>query len=307
MSEAPVVSAPKGDVKLPGVGPVSKKWFIIVGGGAVVTIAYVSYKKKSAAAAAPSAAAADTTGTSALSGQPCVDENGNPGVYDDTGTCQVDTSALGGYYAGSGAGGVSGVTTPVAGTGGFTTNGQWSQQVIMDVQSLGTGVDVPTLTAALGAYIAGQPVSAAQQSLIDQAISIDGYPPVAGANGYPPAMLNQPVAPPASTPATAMTGVAKYPAPTGLKVESIGISSALLVWNAETTQTPPPESYTVQVWTSKGASKLAWESTVEPDQVSGLVQATAVGLTTKTAYHVLVWANGGTASPPGASLSFTTH
>lgn len=175
-----------GEVKLPGLGPVPKKWFLIVGGGAVVTIAYVLYKRKQTAAAAP----ATDTGTAALAGQPCVDANGNPGVYDSSGTCQVDTSALGGYYAGTGAGGVSGVTAPVPGTGGFTTNGQWTQQAEADMAS--TGVDPGVLAAALGAYIAGQPVTPAQQSLIDQAIAFEGYPPVAGPNGMPPALNVQP-------------------------------------------------------------------------------------------------------------------
>ena len=115
---------------------------------------------------------------------------GESGVYDDTGTCVVGSTSAsqGGYYSGYGALGVSGTTPPVAGTGGFTTNGQWSQQAIVDMQALGTSVDVGTLSAALGAYITGRVVTAAQQSLIDQAIAIEGYPPVAGPNGYPPAM-----------------------------------------------------------------------------------------------------------------------
>lgn len=191
------------DVKVPGLGPVPKKWFLIVGGGSVVVIGYVLIRRKKA----PAAAATDTgAGTAALAGQPCVDANGNPGVYDSSGTCQVDTAALGGYYAGTGALGVSGVTPPVAGTGGFTTNGQWSQQAITDMQSLGIAVDVPTLAAALGAYIAGQPVTAAQQSLIDQAISVEGYPPVAGPSGYPPAIKLQPAGGQTQAPGTCGTG-----------------------------------------------------------------------------------------------------
>ena len=44
MTEHPV-SAPKGDVKLPGVGEVPKKWFIIVGGGSLLVIVYVMYRR----------------------------------------------------------------------------------------------------------------------------------------------------------------------------------------------------------------------------------------------------------------------
>jgi hypothetical protein len=202
MSEAPhAAPKAKGDIKLPGLGPVPRKWFIIVGGGAVLTIAYVLYKKRTGAAAAAPATGA---GTSALSGQPCTDENGNPGVYDDTGTCQVDTSALGGYYAGTGAGGVSGVTPPVPGTGGFTTNGQWTQQAEADMEA--TGADPATLSAALGAYITGQPLTTAQQSLVDQAIAMEGYPPVAGPNGMPPALNAQPAGGQTQAPGTCGTG-----------------------------------------------------------------------------------------------------
>jgi hypothetical protein len=307
MSEAPV-SAPKGDVKLPGLGPVPKKWFIIVGIGSLATIAYVVYRRKQTAAST-TAATTDTTGTAALAGQPCVDANGNPGVYDSSGICQVDTAALGGYYSGYGALGVSGVTPPVPGTGGFTTNGQWTQQAEADMA--GTGVDPGTLAAALGAYIAGQAVTPAQQSLIDQAIAFEGYPPVAGPGGYPPALKSQPAVPPpvptpTPTPTPTPGQVTKYPAPTGFKASSIGISSVILSWDDVPTK-PAPESYTVQVWTSTGANKLVWQSTTAHDMPGGITQMTVTGLVTKTAYHARVWANGGKIAPPGTDVSFTTH
>jgi len=302
MPEAPV-HAPKGDIKLPGLGPVPKKWFIIVGGGTVVVIGYVLYKKKSGASSAAATPAAADTGTSALSGQPCVDENGNPGVYDDTGTCQVDTSALGGYYSGDGAAGVSGTTEPVAGTGGFVTNGQWTQQVETDVQSLGTGIDPGTLSTALGAYIAGQPVTAAQQSLIDQAISIDGYPPVAGANGYPPAIMVQPVTTTTGTTTgtgttTTTTASTTLPAPGGLRASAISDSGYSLNWDAVT----GAKGYTVATYDSKGAEVDEFTVTGTATKEYG---RGGKGLTPKATYHSNVWANGGTGSPPHATVSVT--
>ena len=287
MSEQPV-HAPKGDVKLPGLGPVPKKWFIIVGGGSVLVIGYVLIRRKKTAAATP--AAATDTGTTALSGQPCVDSNGNPGVYDDTGTCQTDTDALGGYYAGYGAEGVSGVTAPVAGTGGFVTNGQWTQQVITDIQSLGTGVDVPTLTAALGAYIAGQPLTPAQQSLVDQAIAIDGYPPVAGANGYPPAMMTGATAPVTTTP-TGTTSAKAPPAVTGLKAVAKSPTSIALSWTASSTATSYQVRVTYQTPTAPGGGLF------QTDTATGTTY-TVTGLTPDHTYglHVVAINSSGQAS-----------
>lgn len=306
MSEAPV-STPKvakGSVKLPGLGPVPKKWFLIVGGGSVVVIAYVLWRKRQEGPAAP---AADTAGGT-LEGQPCVDENGLPGVYDASGVCQVSNSAMGGYFAGSGAGGVSGTTPPVPGTGGFTTNGQWTQQAEADMSN--TGVDPGVLAVALGAYIAGSPVTAAQHSLIDQAIAFEGYPPVAGASGYPPAVKAQPITPPPTTtpPVTkppAATGVTKYPAPTALKASSVGISSVLLSWTDVPTK-PTASSYTIAVYDKAG--HLASQTTASaPDMPGAHTQVTVGGLKTKTAYHANVWANGGKQAPPHATVTFTTH
>lgn len=305
MSEAPV-SAPKvakGSVKIPGLGPVPRKWFLIVGLGSVGVIAYVLWRKRQQGPAAT--AADDTTTAGTLEGQPCTDASGNPGVYDSSGVCQVSDSALGGYFAGSGAGGVSGTTPPVPGTGGFTTNGQWTQQAEADMSN--TGVDPGALAAALGAYIAGSPVTAAQHSLIDQAIAFEGYPPVAGPSGYPPAVKAQPIgtSPPPATKPPAATGVTKYPAPTALKASSVGISSVLLSWTDVPTK-PTARSYTIAVYDKAG--HLASQSTASaPDMPGAHTQVTVGGLKTKTAYHANVWANGGKQAPPHATVSFTTH
>jgi len=82
---------------------------------------------------------------------------------------------------GSGSGGT--------GTGGvtFTDNASWAQYIeAYMVNNLGASAE--TVGNALGKYITGQPVVAAQQSIIEQAIAFAGPPPVAGTNGMPPSI-----------------------------------------------------------------------------------------------------------------------
>jgi hypothetical protein len=179
------------DVKLPLVGPVSKKWVVIVAVGSAATIGYVIIRRRSQAnsAAATAASGASSTDTSDI----------DPLTGDIAGSAQdqADLAAMqaGGYEGddlGDGLGDYGGylAATPAAatipGAGGFTTNGEWAQQAETDLGGL--GIDQTTLAAALGYYLTGQALSDAQQSLVDQAIAEEGYPPVAGPDGYPPAM-----------------------------------------------------------------------------------------------------------------------
>jgi hypothetical protein len=182
-----ITLADGGGAKLPGVGHVSKKWLMIVGGASVLSIGYFLYKRKSAAAAA-APAAVDTTGTAGQLDPLTGDIAGSAQDQMDLASLQAGGygSTSGGYYAGQGALGTSGVTPPVPGTGGFTTNGQWAQQAEADLG--GIGIDQLALAAALGHYLTGVTLSTAEQSLVDQAIAEEGYPPVAGPSGYPPAM-----------------------------------------------------------------------------------------------------------------------
>ncbi len=177
------------DVKLPGVGPVSKKWLIVVVAGSAVTVGYVVLRRKSAAASAASTAAsgASSDGTS--------DIDSLTGDVAGSAQDQADLAALqaGGGYDDGDIGDYGGgeyapvpVGTQLPGAGGFTTNGEWAQQAETDLG--GVGVDQATLSAALGAYLTGRSLTADQQSLVDQAIAEEGYPPVSGTGGYPPAM-----------------------------------------------------------------------------------------------------------------------
>lgn len=186
-------------VKLFG-SPVKKTYVKI---GAVVLVAAAGYgwyrnrQAGQAAAAAPAAAGAGqvtpgdqyppdgTTGnpsdpysTDPATGMTYGDEAA--GGYDGTGV-----NGLGGFFGNPGLfGGGSGFEGP----GEFTSNAYWTQYCEQVMGS--TGDD--SISAALGAYISGDGVTATEVSIIEQAIAIAGYPPVAGTNGYPPSIKTAP-------------------------------------------------------------------------------------------------------------------
>ena len=83
----------------------------------------------------------------------------------------------------------------------FTTNGQWAQAV-EDYLVNTLGSDAQTVGNALGKYVTGQPLTVAQQSVVSAAIAFEGYPPVSGTGGRPPAMNVTPAGhpPPPKTP-----------------------------------------------------------------------------------------------------------
>lgn len=172
------------DVHVPGIGNVPRGGLIAgvlvgVGGGL-----YLWYKHKENAA---TATAAPASGTSAY----------GYGAYGYGGygySSAFSEPYIGGEYGYGGAYGYGigegyGVGTPylVTGTQLATTNQEWAQAAENYLVNTG-GYDSGTVAAALGAYISGTTLSAAQQSVVEAAIAFEGYPPQEGANGYPPAM-----------------------------------------------------------------------------------------------------------------------
>jgi hypothetical protein len=91
-----------------------------------------------------------------------------------------------GYGIGEGYG-VGSPYPPNAPTQLATTNAAWAQAAEQYLSQTG-GYDAGTVAAALGIYITGSTLSAAQQAVVEAAIAFEGYPPQSGANGYPPAM-----------------------------------------------------------------------------------------------------------------------
>lgn len=92
---------------------------------------------------------------------------------------------LGSYPGGSYYGyGYYGAGVPMQVPMQASTNAQWSQAAISALTAQGyTGQQV---LSAIGPYLAGKQISTEQSSIIQQAIAVEGYPPVEGATGFPP-------------------------------------------------------------------------------------------------------------------------
>jgi hypothetical protein len=176
------------EVKLPGVGGVSKKALVIGGVASAAVIGLVLLRKRSAASAPAATAGTDPNAIDPATGLTYAEEAAgastsdylSPGLQDTTGG---PTYGATGYYDPNTGQWVYGNTG--TGQAAAVTNQQWAQNAISYLGQNG-GVDTGALAQALGAYLNGQAVTSAQESLIDQAIAVEGYPPVSGANGYPP-------------------------------------------------------------------------------------------------------------------------
>ena len=158
---------------------------LVVGGGAVVAYSVYKYEKNKQAAqtaATESAAAASGYGYGSAYGY-----GTSAGAF-GYGGVTYGYGASGGFPAGYYGYGVpsppgGGVASPPVAA---TTNAQWDQAAIQ--QMTGDGWDAQTVAGALGAYLNGRELSAAQVNVVDAAIGIEGYPPVAASSGYPPAI-----------------------------------------------------------------------------------------------------------------------
>src|SRR6266542_409283 len=84
-------------------------------------------------------------------------------------------------------------------SGMYSNNAQWVQAVIEYMMTAGLVQDGSQLSAALGSYITGSPVTNDEKGLIEQAIAVQGFPPVSGPAGYPPSIAMTPTAPARST------------------------------------------------------------------------------------------------------------
>lgn len=162
-------------VKLPLLGTQKKGTVIGISIGGVTVAGYLIYReqKKSKAAAAASASAATAAsgyGYGASSGYGYGAYPGGYYGYGEPGIGPYGYGASGGFNAG-----YYGYGVPLQGSVANTTNAQWAQAAINQLTS--EGYDAQTVSAALGAYLAGQAVTSAQQTIIQAAIGIEGYPP----------------------------------------------------------------------------------------------------------------------------------
>jgi PASTA domain len=195
-------------VKVPGVGKPLPKWAVFGGLGVAGLLIFQYYKnRKSQSATAAAAAAATSTSqyppdgtvgnpqdlysTDPATGQTYGDEAaGSGGTFgafsgggSSSGIIGYDTNGNPIYAPGYGPGNTSGSGVPGP---PFSNNAAWANYAISQLGTANPNLDVGALTDALGLYLAGQPVAAAQKTLIFDAIAVAGDPPVAGPNGYPP-------------------------------------------------------------------------------------------------------------------------
>jgi hypothetical protein len=97
-----------------------------------------------------------------------------------------------GYGASGGfvPGGYYGYGTPLPPTGNVpvTTNAQWTQAAVTQLQQ--DGYQSMAVLTALGKYINGVAVNANETGIVQAAIAVEGYPPQAGKNGNPPGIVH---------------------------------------------------------------------------------------------------------------------
>lgn len=180
-----MVDALAGTVKIPLIGPTSKKVAYAGGSVAVLVLGYAYWRHRQSLAdnalVSSTTVPTDTTST------------GDTGTLDpatgyDYGTAQDSDALAAQSVANVNAGGGNGVT-PTAGSTptAYATNGQWAQAG-EDYLSNTVGLDAATVSAAIGAYLAGANVTEAQTSIIHQVIAAVGMPPAAGVSGFPPSI-----------------------------------------------------------------------------------------------------------------------
>jgi hypothetical protein len=185
------VAPAKSEMTVPGVGKVKKKYvgIAVVGTTLVAVLWYRSHKAASATATTATGSVTDPAGNVCST----LDPNSGycPGSTEDQ---AYQTSMLGNASAtdpnaglpgtSSSTGSLPGGTGDTPGPGSFTNNAEWSSYCESAMGS--NGADA--IAAALGKYITGGPVVAAQVTSIDEAIAIGGYPPTQGPGGRPPSI-----------------------------------------------------------------------------------------------------------------------
>lgn len=243
------MSGPTVDV--PKVGPVGKGPLIaIVVGG----VAYVVWRRYQAGQQTATAAAAD------------------PGTgFEDGGTIP----AVAGAGPGQSVGLPDGSTPPASSDSyGFngTTNSQWSQYAASQLSGTGS-MDYTDVLVTLGQYLSGAPLSTQQQSVVQAAIAVAGYPP----EGYHPIVPGG--------------GVPMMVAPTGLHNTTRTTSAVGLAWTSVA-----------------GASRYrVYEDGQPVTEVTGPA-ATVTGLTANEshAWQVAALSAGGNEGPKSAAVTVRT-
>lgn len=256
-------------------GMVPKKQALIFGGiaGVVLLIGYYRYRQQKLTSAAGSNEINPATGYpfgSAEDAAALSTQNGYQ--YPATG-------------GGGGGGGSSGGTS-IPGTG-YVNNAQWSQAAIEYLTNSNSIVDSGALSAALGKYINGSPVTNTEKTLIEQAIAVVGQPPVAGPSGYPP-HINQ-------SPIQAATLPAKV---SGFTTAGIGFAEIDLKWDA----VQGAERYEIYRLGTAGTAKGQGSEVVSTHGTSAKI----FPLAGKSTYKFTIWAINSAGKGPASDITATT-
>jgi len=175
------------DVKI--FGKSVPRWTVyggVIGGGGALVYAYVRNKNKAKAAAA--ATTANTSGGYCTYAYGTDNQQFGYGAYGYG--AYTDAYGYGsGGLPGEGINygyGQYGAGVPASYSTQATTNAQWSAAVVSALTNQGVGYTGQQVLGAIAPYLAGQPVSTAQAQIVQQAIAVEGYPPVQGVSGNPP-------------------------------------------------------------------------------------------------------------------------
>lgn len=182
------------------------------------------------------------------------------------------------------------------GPGTFTNNASWTQAALTAITDAEPNADSGTIAAALALYVNGEDVQTdANRSIVLQGIALMGYPPVSGASGNPPGIVqkNQGTGPP--------TGGGNPPPNTksainpvkGLRKGTVNFDNFDVLWDAS----PNATGYTV---TTTKAGKQ-----VNQQKVTG-TSAHIAHMQQGIRYTVRVWATPHPAKGTTASITLTT-
>jgi hypothetical protein len=238
------------ELDVPKVGPVNKKVVIGVGAAAAAFIGWRYWQARQSAAA-------DTTAT----------DTTDPGFADPGSLPSVAGAVSGDNSYGSG-----GTTPPSTDDFGFsgTTNAQWSQYVLVQLQQSDVW-SYTDIAAAIGAFLANKPLTNAQVQIVQAAVAVAGYPPEG-----PHTII------------AAGTGTAITVAPTGLTGKALSSTSVSLAWNG----------------VAGAASYEVYKSGTASVNVTANA-ATVTGLTANTSYSFAVAARTTTGSEGPKSSTIT--
>lgn len=273
--DAPGSGALSGTMKTP-FGE-AKKSTVAAMAGVVVVVGVIWYRQKKASAAAATASAGASTGIDPATGY----TYGSPEDAAALANQALYQTASGGGTS-AGGGGSSSST-------GFSTNAEWVQAVIAYMVNANlVSDDGAAMSAALGQYINGLPVTSDQATLIHQAIAAEGPAPVAGAAGYPPGINT-------SNTTTSPTPTGVPAAPDGFSARPTSSTTVDLWWHI----VPGVNGYTV--WIRKAGSQDTWitvGSTVNDNSTT----ITARGLSPHTNYEALVRSENAAGFSPYSNL-----